>query len=256
MKRILSITVFFVVLTGFILVSMNLSFSGPQEQVKAKNPGQAVLQTNPDGSGAELEIIFKKGESHNHPLMAVWVEDTTGKYIQTLYVAKSIASGIFNYGDNSSGTWTQGEVRRPAALPYWGHKRGDRAPDGLYLPTPANPVPDAYTGATPTGDFRLETRLDKNGPDVYDVLLEINQSWDWNEYWTNNKYPDDEDYKSSSQPAVVYQARVGMNDTIKEFPMKFIGHSHYSGKTGELFTETNSLTTALDIADEIVVKVK
>ena len=36
--------------------------------------------------------------------------------------------------------------------------------------------------------------------------MEINQNWDWNEYWTNDKYPDDENYKMSCQPALVYEA--------------------------------------------------
>lgn len=31
----------------------------------------------------------------------------------------------------------------------------------------------------------------------YQVFLEVNQTWDWNEYWTNNKYPDDFDYTTA-----------------------------------------------------------
>jgi hypothetical protein len=33
----------------------------------------------------------------------------------------------------------------------------------------------------------------------------------------------------------------------KTFEMKVIGHSHYSGKTGELFSDISTLTTALNI---------
>jgi hypothetical protein len=65
--------------------------------------------------------------------------------------------------------------------------------------------------------------------------MEINQPWDWNEYWTNTKYPDDEEYKTSCQPALVYRAIVNLDNAEKTYPMKVIGHSHYSGKTGELF---------------------
>jgi len=35
-----------------------------------------------------------------------------------------------------------------------------------------------------------------------------------------------------------------------------VGHSHYSGKTGELFPDLSTLTTALQIADSIIVKVR
>ncbi|MCK7540183.1 MAG: hypothetical protein MZV63_59435 [Marinilabiliales bacterium] len=45
--------------------------------------------------------------------------------------------------------------RAPQTLPYWSHKRGIRASDGLYMPDPENPVADAYSGATPTTSFVL-----------------------------------------------------------------------------------------------------
>ena len=53
--------------------------------------------------------------------------------------------------------------------------------------------------------FVLNTRADNELPAVFRVLLEINQNWDWNEYWTNDKFPDDENYKMSCQPALVYE---------------------------------------------------
>jgi hypothetical protein len=40
------------------------------------------------------------------------------------------------------------------------------------------------------------------------------------------------------------------------YKMKPIGHSHYSGKTGELFTDLSTFTTALQIADSIVVRIR
>ena len=83
------------------------------------------------------------------------------------------------------------------------------------------------------------------------VLLEINQSWDWNEYWTNDKYPGDEDYLSSSQPAVVYMTTVDLAKPDTIYELKVIGHSHYSGNDGMLYEDIGSLTTALDIAGVI-----
>ena len=228
-----------------------------QKQRKDKKTSVTdTLITNTGGAGPVLLINFQKGLAHNHPLMAIWVEDTAGNYIQTLYVAQSIATGIFARGDNSTGQWTKGEIRRPAALPYWGHKRGIVAEDGLYLPTPEKPVPDAYTGATPKNDFLLKTRLDKPGPDVFHLLLEINQPWDWNDFWSNAKYMDDYEYKSSAQPAVIYQASIDLNSNNKEFEMKVIGHGHYSGKDGQLYTDVTTLTSALQIAEKIIVKVE
>jgi hypothetical protein len=226
----------------------------PQKQKKMKDSKTEVLKTNEKGNGPAITIEFTRGEFHNHPLMAIWVEDTNGQYLQSLYVAKSIATGIFNYGDVTNGRWTQGEIRRPAALPYWSHQRGIMADDSLYLPTPENPIPDAYTGATPKQDFKLYTRLDETGPTVFNVLLEINQPWDWNEYWTNGKYPDNEEYKTSAQPAVVYKATVDLRKKIAFFEMKPVGHSHYAGEDGNLYSDLSTLTTALDIANNIKVR--
>lgn len=243
-------------LAGFIAISdpYNLVEDGPQKKSKnQKIDSVQVITSNQQGTGQNIKLEFKKGNGHNHPLMAVWVEDTSGNYLQTLYVAKSIATGIFNYGDASTGQWTQGEKRRPAALPYWSHKRGIKAEDGLYLPTPDHPIADAYTGATPKSDFELKTRMDEDEPKVFNILFEINQPWDWNEYWSNAKYPDDYEYKTSSQPALVYEATIDLNSGKKRYEMKLIGHSHYSGKNGELFEDTSTLTTALEIAKSIFV---
>ena len=215
-----------------------------------------VYTYNTTGKGTEIIIEFAKGKAFNHPLMAVWVEDEMGNFVQTLYVAESIGKGVFKHGDKSSGKWMPGEIRRPAALPFWAHRRGIKASDGLYIPDKVNPVPDAYTGPTPDGNFVLNTNLDKINLNKFTVYFEINQTWDWNEYWTNNKYPDDEDYKSSCQPSLIYRTDINTVDQQKEFRMKVVGHGHYSGKNGELFTDLSTMTTALQIAEEIKVRVK
>ena len=213
------------------------------------------ITSNPGGKGTELEIEFIRGEGHNHPLLAIWVEDEQGRFIQTLYVAESIGKGIFRHGDSSKGFWMPGEIRRPAALPYWSHKRGIKAEDELYIPSPRNPVADAYTGPTPEKNFILHTRLDSTGLKRFQVLFEINQTWDWNEYWTNNKFPDDEEYKTSCQPAVVYSTFIDLNNPKDEYLMQIIGRSHESGANGELYDDLNTLTTALHIAEQIIVRI-
>lgn len=212
------------------------------------------ISSNPAGKGPALEIEMIRGEGHNHPLMAIWIETLDGKFVQTLYVAESIGKGIFQHGDASRGFWMPGEIQRPAALPYWSHRRGIKNDTGLYLPTPESPVPDAYTGPTPPQSFILHTRLDDPGLTQFRVLFEINQTWDWNEFWTNNKYPEDEEYKTSCQPALVYAASLDLDDPGKEYPMKIIGRSHHSGANGDLYNDLETLTTALHIAEEIFVR--
>ena len=242
-----------VLLFLFSLIIPVLAFDPQRKRRSAEQP--QVIQTNIGGKGLQITIDFKKGKAHNHALLAIWLEDVDSNYIQTLYVSQSIATSVFRYGSAGWGHWDEAVVRRPAALPYWGHQRGIQASDGLYLPDPENPIPDAYSGATPKTDFILQTRADSYLPARFRVLLEINQPWDWNQYWTNNKFPDDREYKTSSQPALVYEAVVDQNDGKNEYEMKAIGHSHYSGKDGRLYTDLSTLTTALQIADRIVVRI-
>jgi len=214
-----------------------------------------TISTNIQGTGIELIIEFKKGPEHNHPLMAVWIEDMDGNYIQTLYVARSIATGIFSFGQKTEGKWQPGEISRPAALPYWMHKRNIVNNKGSLVPSKGYEVPDAYSGATPVDNFTLYTRTDKTIDSKFRILFEINQSWDWNEYWTNTKYPDDEEYKTSSQPAVVYAAEIDPHQMNARYKLTPIGRSHYSGADGNLYHDLETLTTALRIASEITVTV-
>ena len=214
------------------------------------------ITSNPMGKGPEMEIEMIRGEGHNHPLMAIWVETPDGKFVQTLFVAESIGKGVFQHGDASRGFWEPGEIQRPAALPYWSHKRGIINKDGLYLPTPTNPVPDAYTGPTPGRSFILQTRLDEPDLKKFILLFEINQTWDWNEYWTNNKFPDDEEYKTSCQPALVYSVSIDLDNPQDFYGMKVIGRSHHSGANGDLYTDLETLSTALHIAEDIIVRIK
>ncbi len=214
-----------------------------------------TLVTGFQPGGYALELVFIRGEEHNHPLMAVWMEDLDSNYIQTLYIAESIGKGVFRHGDPSSGRWKPGPVRRPAALPYWGHQRGIRADDGYYLPTQDEPMPDAVTGATPKNSFVLQSHTSGDTLREFRVLFEINQSWNWNEYWTNNKFPGDEHYMTSSQPAIVYEAVINLDDPQQAYELKPIGHSHWSGQDGRLFRDLSTITTALDMAESITLSV-
>lgn len=242
-------------LYSFLILLIIVASCAYEPRRSMNEPEKLVFSTNTSGQGYSLEVEVGKGMAHNHPLMAIWLEDTAGKYLQTLYVAQSVAKGFFQHGDKSGGKWLPGPIRRPASLPYWAHKRNVKEPDGLFMPSQQNPVPDALTGATPPGSFMLKSNTDNKNLSVFKVLLEINQSWDWNTYWHNSKYPYDNDYKSSCQPALVYEALIDVNKAGEAIPMQLIGHSHWSGKTGELFTDLSTVTTARDIVKSAVVRV-
>lgn len=245
-RHIRTITSYALAMVFMLGVSLASCSSG--RQGKQVEPEVETIITRAGSSGIPLKVEFLKGTSHNHPLMAIWLEDMDGDYLETLYVAKSIGTGVFGHGKVTNGTWEPGPVSRPAALPYWWHKWGE-------LPDQQNPVPDAITGPTPESDFILLSNADPSLSGKFRVLMEINQSWDWNEYWTNDKYPDNANYKTSSQPAIVYAATVNPADRDTVYIMEAIGHSHFAGENGKLYKDISTLTTARNIAGVIRVSV-
>ena len=50
--------------------------------------------SNLSGEGPLLELEMVRGEGHNHPLMAIWVEDDEGRFIQTLFIADRSGKGF------------------------------------------------------------------------------------------------------------------------------------------------------------------
>lgn len=201
-----------------------------------------------------LIIDFKKGKSFNHPTYVVWIEDLQGNYIKTIYITKSYASGIFNFSMKEELKWLDkpGKSFQPAALPYWTFKKGPIF-DKKYVPTPEHPFVDAYIGATPDKDFKFCTQS-KTKLKTYRVLAEVNQTWDWNNYWTNNKFPESYAYKNSAQPSLIFSTTIHENDTV--FYLNPIGHGDPKGESNKLFTDISTLTSAKDIFKSISVRIQ
>jgi hypothetical protein len=241
--------------TTIFFLSILLAGCASQQNLTSE---KEIIITTPEQVNTQLQVELIKGKHHNHPSFAIWIEDLDGNFIETLYVTQYFAKGVFGHGESEPGKWKNepGEVRRPAALPYWSHKRNIKAPDGLYAPSPETAVPDALTGATPKGNFTLKTGSKVADDISFRVLMEINQPWDSNNFWTNNKFPDDFNYKTSLQPSLVYEAVISPATPKDEYFLNPIGHSHPSGKTGELFTDLTTITTAKEIFSKISVQIK
>lgn len=198
-----------------------------------------------NSSDQQMEITLLKGKSFNHPSFVIWIEDTDGNYIKTIFITKSYASGIFGYKMIGDSLWVKeaGFSLQPAALPYWTHKKG-LLKNGQLMPTPENPFVDAYTGATPQQDFVFVSQPYQT-ESKYRILLEVNQAWDWNDFWTNDKYLDNPAYLHSAQPSLVYS--VDINPEESDFYLNPIGHGDAKGESGKLFTDISSLSSAKEI---------
>lgn len=202
---------------------------------------------------SELRFTFERGSAHNYPTFAVWIETAEGEMIQTLFVTKAIATGYYRYGDAGDGKWLKvpGSAKRPAALPYWLHKREVVYDNQEHMPTVGQPFPDAYTGATPASDFFLNVQPENELPEVFKILVEINQPWDWNAFWSNDKYPENVNYKTSAQPSLVYSVTINKKNQNDRYFLNPIGHGHPYGDDGQLYTDLRGFTTALEIFSSI-----
>ncbi len=214
-------------------------------------------------AGPVIQIDFMKGEHFWNPQIAVWLEDTAGSYLETLFVTHSTAKGVF-YGGRTSENFRSydgklaGEaVRRVDALPVWSHKRGVQYEDGYYSPPPTQPLPDGMSGATPQGNFLLRLQAAEPLPASFRVLLEVNVAFDENEYFSAYDFPRDTVYHGGTgqlgQPSLVYEVQVSAQAVQKYSLMVLKGHGHHSGQTGEVFSELGGITTAREIAERILV---
>ena len=220
-----------------------------------------IIDLSQNTGAYKFSVEVKKGRSFGHPLFAIWLADSADNYIQTLYISNAISSSVFQKAVYVEKHWNAGIARRPEALPVWSHRRGILASDGLYVPLDKASDLDGVSGATPTSNFIVNSNLGLESLPKFKVFLEVNQSFDWNEYYSKDAFPDDPIYSGPGfvgQPALVYSVEISKEQLEKNkyFLMKLEGHSHHSGMNGNIYTNVDSLTTALNIVDRIIVSVE
>lgn len=207
----------------------------------------AVVAEEPQARAPALvELSITPGREWSHvkwfgplrlvltPQLAVWLEDSEGRYLRDLFVTEKSAKS----------SW--GSVRRPEALPVWSHARGRRYADGLFMPTKADPLSDAVSGATPKAGKAGE-RIDLAFPLPADLpagplrlMVEVNSSFDF-----NTAYPETKG-NVNGQPSLVYAIRLipGGSSGAAAEP---VGTGHPAGADGTVRPGTAGLDSALRI---------
>ena len=222
-----------------------------------------LLEMN-TGNGTDLTIDLVRGEHYWHPQMAVWTEDLEGNFLETVFISKATAQGLFFGGRSKENFKTfdenkdaEGDYRRVDALPVWSHKRNVQYADGGYTPPSNDPMPDAITGATLSENFILKTSAETDSTFV--LRVEINVAFDDNEYYSEYDFPDDEEYHAGTgqlgQPSIIFESEINMNDGQDYYLAELVGHGHHSAQDGELNPDISTLTTALEIVKRIVIGV-
>lgn len=205
--------------------------------------------------------LFLGIKTKNQPQFAIWLEDTAGNYLETLYVTEKIATEgwIANKGN-----------RRKEALPHWCHQRGISYDDGLLLPTKEDPIVDGISGATPKEASDLKVNFTTE--EQYLVIkAEFNHSTDFNEFFPEDAEEGNDNYSGGNmgggQPAIVYAVILNTlsqsaishsnqkNASSSSTAMELIGYSCPDGSDGELRTDFEKLSSALEIVESIVIKI-
>lgn len=202
------------------------------------------------GNGQQpITVEVLRGAEATDPQVAIWIEDESGALLDTLYVSSALATNNFFAIDGST-------PRRPEALPIWSHRRGVKAADGLYAPDDDTQLADGVTAATPNTNFILSSGFDASGHSRIKVMLEVNASFDWNETYHENAYPDDPVYSGSGyvgQPALLFATPLIDPRESNILKMSLVGRGHHSGQDGEIYTDLSGITTARDLVARALV---
>jgi len=236
-----------IVLNILLFVCLSLMSSCEKEELVFTS-GDMVVEIETGESWLHDYPLFLGLSKKNPPQYAVWIEDTRGNYLSTVFVTYKIATEGWQANKGN---------RRIEALPHWCHKRGIVYDDGLMMPTKENPVTDAITGATPKVSSTIQiSPLDLKNPFV--LKAEFNQSVDFNNFYPENAKTEDDNYsggeEGSGQPAVIYAVTVYPDTKETEFIL--IGHSSPDGSDGKVYENMEGLTTGKSIVESIRLTVK
>lgn len=171
------------------------------------------------------------------PQFALWLENQTSGEIKTIFVTHRTAKD----------DW-EGKASCPVALPFWVSKykqeyTRERGPSFV------DPVPDAYTGATPKNGFNQKFGL----PDgEWHCYLEVNVSGDYNDVYKRD-FPEEwvHDY-GNGQPSIVYKSKdIVSNEEARPFVV--IGQTRQVQATGPLL-DTVRITSAHKLLKNLALK--
>jgi len=200
-------------------------------------------EEKPSNIQDKMELIVEPGEHWQNkmkvfiisvkksPQLAAWIENSNGNYVTTIAVSEKSAKGNWMSAPKEG---------RPEALPVWSHRQQNNEMHDL----------DAVSAATQKSS--VETKIDTGAlvdGKTYNVYLEINHSFDYNDRWTKDNSG------VNGQPSLVYHAQfiAGQQGRISLVP---IGHGSVDGSNGNITSGLENLTSALGIVKNAYITVK
>ena len=195
-----------------------------------------------DSQNSASLLSFRIAFSQKGCQLAVWLNDEAGAFVDTVYVTRQTAlKGLGNRGGELDDHWGGSRL---SVLPVWAHQRGIDDGGGNYYPSKAKPLVDAVSSATPkAGQFVWNWQPPRTlKPGRYDYYIEVNKSFDKNEYHDYSWY--------RGQPSVIWRGRIQIGNQASQSKAEIIGHGHVAGSDGRIDPDLSTLTTALDLIRE------
>lgn len=188
-------------------------------------------------NAAEVKVNIVPGEywKKRSPQCAVWIENENNEYISTLFVTKSVAKNKFSFAPKDG---------RPDSLPVWLSVTKDSKEK-----TKGNAQNlDAVSSVTPKQSVTVSKDLNLVKGKTYIIKVEVNQSFDYNDYFTKDNSG------VNGQPSVIYSGKVIPGEENQEIELKICGTGSVNGKSGKIYDDNLSkLTTAKEIIKNIFV---
>lgn len=166
------------------------------------------------------------------PAVAIWAEAKNGTIIETLFLNEELT-----FSDQP--VWHGKKVPRHHIIPIWRHRF--TAISGL---DPEGAI-DAATGATEKHKFSLDTHLKSDG-EPFTVFIEINAPGDPDKIYTDPHI---------GQPSVLYSVYIDPSESRKYYLAELTGHGGDGKVDGGIYYDTESIGTAKEILDLVLIKV-
>lgn len=171
------------------------------------------------------------------PQFALWIQDENGSFCQTVFATKKASKKKWIFAPKDG---------RPESLPVWYHSCRKN-----YAPESENEM-DAVTSATPKGSFEISQKIQLEDEKKYFVFAEVNKSFDYNEFYPKDAGKNSAGYSEvNGQPSAVYRAEISLEN--HEAKLELFGTGSPDGKSSSIEDKTETLTTAKNLVEKIVV---
>ena len=174
------------------------------------------------------------------PQLALWIQDSDGGAFQTIFVTKKASRKKFIFAPKDG---------RPESLPVWYHSGGN------FSFSQSDDEIDAVTSATPKGGFDAVKRMQLEHGKKYFIFAEVNKSFDYNEFYPKNAEKNSAEYSGvNGQPSAVYCAEIDLENS--EMKMELVGTGSIDGKSGLIENKIETLTTAKNLLEKILISIE